>query len=246
MTNMDMDDEIADLLASQRDRAIAQVQALEAECSNLRRMAAIGEALCDLQHELGRLMKTPCPSMAFGFGPEDTARAVTSEVEEIMAEQPGSDAAKRECSGLLAATMRMAMIQGADPAACMRQEADRIKGRLDTMARLGCSWAAAKTIESNPLLERLWVAVTMEAVTSDIAAWFAPGEPLVAVVMPRAPLPDRARLLVSDCFSDVGGARVAPLFGAYAWSESIRLATSTGCTVAVRDGEGPRFVRASK
>lgn len=211
---------------------------------DIKELAEAGQAMLDLQRQLKRLMDTPCHSMAFGFGPEDTARAVTSEVEEILAEPVGSEAAQRECAGLLAAAVRMAMVHGADPAECMRSEAKRLESRLGTMARLECTWATAKVIEADSRLERLWVAITLDAVKCEIAAWFVDGDDPHVVVMPRELLTLSGGLLIGGCFPYGTDVRIVPIETAREWWRSIFSAEEHGYLVAIRDKQGPRFEKA--
>jgi hypothetical protein len=203
-----------------------------------------GEALLDLQDELTRLMETPCSSMAFGFGPEETAKAVTSEVAEILAEPAGSEDAQRECAGLLAAAVRMAMVHGADPVEAMRSEALRIKTRLDTMDRLACSWATAKIVEKDPRLERLWVVVTMDAIQCEIAAWFVDGDDPHVAVVPREKITITNGILIGDCFPHDRDVRILPIEDARGWWEAIFSAEQAGYLVAIRDEQGARFEKA--
>lgn len=265
----DIDTEILDLLTKQRDKTLAAAEDLQQKigefkaaadaarhyaCTMLEKankalcdalehmeMASHGAALDALQYQLKRLMETPCPSMAFGFGPEETAKAVISEVQEILAEPAGSEAAQRECGGLLAAAVRLSMVHGADPIEGMAVEAKRLGWRLDTMKRLGCSWAAAKVIEADPQLEHLWCAITLEAITCEIAAWTVYGGKTVAV-MPTAPLSDTQRDLIYDCFPGMA-VRISPDFDEVSWRMVICGAVNVGRVVAVRDAQGPRFFK---
>lgn len=250
---IDLDTEILDLLTKQRDAALGrtleleeQVRRLHAEATlatEVKAAAGAGAALVDLQAQLRRLMDNPCPSMAFGFGPEDTAKAVTSEVAEILAESPGSEAAQRECAGLLAAAVRMAMVHGADPVECMRTEARRLESRLDTRARLQCPWATAKVIEADPRLERLWTVITMEAIRCEIAAWLVDGDDPHVVVMPRGLLNFNEGILIGDCFPRGTDVRILPVEEARRWWRSIFSKEEAGYLVAIRDDQGPRFER---
>lgn len=205
---------------------------------------ASGQALLDLQDQLKRLMATPCSSMAFGFGPEETAKAVTSEVAEILAEPAGSEAAQRECAGLLAAAVRMTMVHGADPVEAMRSEALRLKTRLDTMDRLACSWATAKIVEKDPRLERLWVVVTMDAIQCEISAWFVDGEDPHVAVVPREKITITNGILIGDCFPTDRDVRILPIEDARGWWDAIFSAEQAGYLVAIRDEQGARFEKA--
>lgn len=237
-------------MAKERDAARAEVERLSKENSALREAATqnalpmevrAGRALLALQEQLARLMANPCPSMAFGFGPEDTAKAVTSEVAEILAETVGSEAAKRESAGLLAASVRMSMVQGADPIACMESEADRLQWRLDTMQRLSCTWAVAKAIEADPRVEALYIAVDMFWNNDqDIAAWYASEPEAHVIVMTTFKAEDVDRQHLADCFPK-HKVVIVEVTNPREWWRGIEGAEASGLLVAWSDRNGPHL-----
>lgn len=124
----------------------ARADDMERELSTLRRMARRA-VLPDLQRQVLRLREHRCPTMKFGISCREIADAVKSEVDEVLAEPEGSVLARTEAAGVLAVAAHLAMAHGAlDLEDLLREETDRLRGRLDCMDR-GLTWEEAKAVE---------------------------------------------------------------------------------------------------
>lgn len=105
-----------------------------------------GGVLADLQREIHRLRDHWCPTMSFGVSAPEIADAVKAEVDEVLAEEIGSELARKEAAGVLAVAVHLAVVHGADVEAVLADEVRRLHARLDHV-EAGGTWAEAKAIE---------------------------------------------------------------------------------------------------
>jgi hypothetical protein len=129
---------------AERDEALAITRQLATE-------AAYGRAFLGMLATLGRLRRSSCSTMAFGFSADETEQVVAAELAEVMAEHEGSDRAKAECVDVLAASVHLGVAHGMRPAdllAGMQAWTDRIARRLDHVDA-GGTWSEAKAAEKS-------------------------------------------------------------------------------------------------
>jgi NTP pyrophosphatase (non-canonical NTP hydrolase) len=111
------------------------------------RDAAFGRGVLTLADELVRLramMAARPDAFTTDGSPESIAAVLAGELAEVGREQPGSEAAQRECGDVFAASVHLMIAHDA----CLLAEIDavvsKIEARLDTMDERGCTWAEAK------------------------------------------------------------------------------------------------------
>jgi hypothetical protein len=125
---------------AERDEALVRLRIAD-------RDAVFGRAVLGLANELLRLramMEQRPDAFTTDGSPESIAIVLANELAEVNAEQPGSEAAQRECGDVFAAAVHLLLAHDA----CLLEEVDtvlaKIEARLDAMDEHGCTWAEAK------------------------------------------------------------------------------------------------------
>ena len=116
-----------------------------ARCGSVRH----GTLLNELAIQIHRLRKNVgSPGMPHGKSPEEVLAALRSEANEVEAEDPGSEAARREAVGCLAVAAHLIISHGGDVGDELAKEVDRLSYRLDVVES-GGTWAEAKASEAH-------------------------------------------------------------------------------------------------
>lgn len=121
----------------ERDEARA---ALEAQAIDVAR----GRALTELGAQIERLRRTTPEQTPFDFDPESVAKVVIREVSEVLAEDAGSIAARRECADVIAGALHLLIVHGGNPVEALAGVAAKLRARLDLVDQ-GLTWDEAKS-----------------------------------------------------------------------------------------------------
>ena len=134
-----------------KGRSVERDDALS-ELARARRDIRLGAAVRGLVEQVERLRKRP--PMAIDISREGVAKHVASEVREVLNEIPGSQDAHRECAGVIATSLHMAVVDRAPIVRIIECETDRLERRLDVV-EAGGTWEGAKAEEITNVASRV-------------------------------------------------------------------------------------------
>lgn len=137
--------ESARISLGQAIRAQVERDDARSELARARRDIRLGAAVRGLVEQIERLRKNPPPPL--DVSREGISAHVVSEVGEVANELAGSPAAQRECAGVIATSLHLAIAEESPLVRIIEDEADRLQRRLDRV-EAGGTWEDAKAEES--------------------------------------------------------------------------------------------------